>query len=144
MNSTEGEICWTRVSRNPKKNKMSSIDRKEIPIAKQTITIEPEKMAFIVGRKGRNLKRLRDTYDGVRLILPRDGSQITIEGPAQSVSAAKKDIEQNLSCKIIFFVEKNCASRVIGREGKNIYAETFQFLQLAKSIVKQQRRISNV
>jgi len=45
-----------------------------------------------------------------------------MEGPAEMITAAKKDIEENLTCKTNFFIEKDCVGLVIGRKGEKIHA----------------------
>ena len=39
-----------------------------------------------------------------------------MEGPAEMISAVRKDIEQNMSCKTRFFVEKDYIGLVVGKE----------------------------
>ena len=105
------------VSRNSKTDKMSKDVRNEA--IKETMNIEPVMMGLVVGGKGLNVKRLRRIY-GVNITLPANGgSQITIEGPsAKMVSAAKKDIAQNLFTKTSFFIESSYFYLVIGQEGE--------------------------
>ncbi len=133
MNPTNEEN-WTVVSENTKKEKVrtdrnklfSTNNKAQISNDKitrmETMIIEPENMGFVVGRKGCHLKPLEDIY-GVKFILPpKGGSRITIKGPAQMVSAAKKHIEDNLNCKTSFFIEKAYIGLVIGREGEKTRA----------------------
>jgi len=111
------------VSRNSKTDKMSKDVRNGPSLAdshpiKETMNIEPVMMGLVVGGKGLNVKRLRRIY-GVNITLPANGgSQITIEGPAKMVSAAKKDIAQNLFTKTSFFIESSYFYLVIGQEGE--------------------------
>lgn len=130
MNTTESSE-WNTVQKKSKKEKMNIDEKKKESttmatkhhIIKETITVEPNKIGFLAGRQGRNLKRLRENY-GIRITLPpREGSsQVIIEGPAKMVLAAKMDIEENLSRKTRFFIEKDQFVLVIGNQGKNIQA----------------------
>ena len=138
MNQTvEEEVSsWSSVSnkRSPRKvtqphiikDKMNIDSKNKLPsnkasqeqfIVKDTFTIEPNMMGLVIGRKGHNLKRLEEMYGVVVRLFPRGGSLITVEGPAERVFAAKKDIEQNLSCKTNFFIKKDCIGLVIGQDG---------------------------
>jgi len=138
MNPTEENLSsWTVVSnkRSPKKAAQSANSRKmniEIKkkpaiskapsVIKEEMTIEPDTVSFVAGRKGCNLKRLKKIY-GVNIGLPpKGGSLITIEGPIEMVSAARKDIEQNLSCKTSFLIENKYRGLVFGQEGESIRA----------------------
>jgi len=130
MNVNANESGWTTITKKSKKEK-TNIDAKKMPTAikatqnpiinETTMTIEPAMIGFVAGRNGCNLKRIKETY-GVRTILPpKGGSQVILEGPAKMISAVKKDIEENLSCKLIFSIE-NHQIFVVGRGGENIIA----------------------
>jgi len=125
MNPMTEKQNWTVVSEKSKKEKMSidgpPADSRPI---KETMTIEPDLIGFVVGGNGCNLERLKKIY-GVKFILPpRGDSQFTIVGPAEMVSAAKEDIEQNLMCKTSFFIEKDYLYHVryTGPHGEKIHA----------------------
>lgn len=45
-----------------------------------------------------------------------------IEGPTDMVSAARKDIEQNLLCETRFFIEKDYIIFVIEQGGERVHA----------------------
>jgi len=110
------------MSVDTKKKLVAKKETHESLFIKEMMTIEPDMMGFVAGHKGQNVKRLHEIY-GVDIILSaREGSQITIKGPAQMVSAAKKEIEENLSCKTIFFIEKDYTRMVIGKDGERIIA----------------------
>ena len=123
MNPMTEKQNWTVVSEKSKKEKMS-IDgppANSRPI-KETMTIEPDLMGFVVGGNGCNLERLKKIY-GVKFILPpRGGSLLAIVGPAEMVSAVKKDIEQNLISRTSFFIEKEYLHLVIGQDGEKVRA----------------------
>ena len=141
MNSTaEEDSSWTVVDkkRSPKKDVQPTVNKQKINIdtrknpppkkgaqpsaTKETMIIEPDLMGFVAGRKGIHLKRLKEIY-GVKIVLPpRGGSVITIEGPAEMVSAAKKDIKDNLSCETSFSIEEDPIILVMGPKGENIRA----------------------
>jgi len=128
MNSTDEENC-TEVTKKTKNQKMSIDRKKTAPTTKatqhsikETIIIEPDLMGLVIGRKGCNLKRLAEFYRVKITKPPRGGSVVTIEGPAKAVSAARKDIEQNLSCKTSFFIENDRCGQVIGRDGEIVRA----------------------
>ena len=83
------------------------------------MTIEPDKIGFVAGRKGCNLKRIKDTY-GVNIRLPpKGGSQIILEGSSKIISA-KKAIEDRISGKICFFIEREYRFLVAGQGGENV------------------------
>jgi len=120
------ESGWTTVTKKSKKVNMSTDKKTMSPtsnkatqhsiIIKETMNIEQGKVGLVAGRKACNLKRLKEIY-GVRFILPpKGGSQIILEGPAKMVEAAKKDIEQNLSCKTSLFIEKDHINLLIGSD----------------------------
>jgi len=118
-------------SPSPKKaaqsGKMNIDIKKKPPTSKTTkpkeeMTIEPDMVGFAAGRKGCNLERLKKIY-GVKITLPpKEGSQLIIEGPIEMVSAARKDIEQNLLCKTSFIIENKYLGLVMGQEGESIHA----------------------
>ena len=105
MNSTEATI--TTVSKMP-------------TIIKE-MSIEADKMCLVAGHKFSNVKRLEEMY-GVRVKVPAKGagSKIVIEGPADMVSAAKKDIEESISFGTSFFIEKEFIRLIIGPKGERI------------------------
>ncbi len=67
MNPTGAEN-YTTGSKKTRKPKMCINGKKtpmnkcsQLSVTKETMMIEPEKMGFVVGRNGCNLKRLKDT-----------------------------------------------------------------------------------
>ena len=128
---------WTLVSKKSNKKKKISVDAKKKPrnkndtvvkttkpfFVKEEMTIEPELMGFVTGRKGCNLERLKKIY-GVKFILPpKGGSQLTIEGPAKMVSATKKDIaDRPYRAWQDSLLKKSHIHLLIGPEGENIQA----------------------
>ena len=91
-------------------------------IIKDKMNIEKDKMGFVLGRGSSNLKRLKEIY-GVEVTPPDKGEQtIYIEGIADMVFAAKKDIEDCIQYTTRFIIEKEYVSAVIGSEGKRIEA----------------------
>jgi len=142
MNSTEeNDSSWTLVGKKRSPNKKAvqptntnlkmNIDVKKKPptnkatrpfVTKETMIIEPEMMGLVAGRKGSNLKRLREFY-GVNIKLPpKGGSQIILEGPPKMILAAKKDIEENMSYKTNFSIEKDHTRLLIGPDGEKVQA----------------------
>jgi len=89
-------------------------------IITEQISIEPAKMDLVSGEGMSNMDRLKDVYD-VDITLLFKGSSliiICIEGLAEMVFAAKRDIEESLPCTTTFYIEKGYTYRVVGREGK--------------------------
>jgi len=139
MNPNE-ENCsgWTAVTKkrsNKKavqhtKGKMNIDVKKKPPIikatqpfvTKETMMIEPAMMGLVAGRKGSNLKRLKEIYEVNISLPPKGGSQIILEGPAKMVSAVKKDIEENLSCNTSSPIEKDHTWLLIGPDGEKLQA----------------------
>jgi len=77
-------------------------------------------MGLVVGRNASNLDRLRQKY-GVKIVRPDWGNfHINKEGPAEMVSAAKKDIEDSLPRTINFVIEKKYIGLLIGTKGETI------------------------
>ena len=91
-------------------------------ITMEQISIEPDKMDLVSGDEMSNMKRLKEVYDVDITLLFKGSYQIiiSIEGMAEMVFAAKKDIEEGLSCTKSFYIETGYIYRVIGREGKRI------------------------
>ncbi len=91
-------------------------------ITMEQISIEPEKLDLVFGEDMSNMKRLKEVYDVDITLLFKGSYQIiiSIEGMAEMGFAAKKDIEEGLSCTKSFYIETGYIYRVIGREGKRI------------------------
>lgn len=90
-------------------------------VIKETMYIDLEKMAHVVGKAMSNVNRLAKLHD-VEVTLPVKGSspKIIIEGLAEDVFAAKRDIEESIPLTMSFFIDKYYTPVVIGPEGKNI------------------------
>ena len=87
----------------------------------EQMTIEADKMCLVAGRKFSNKERLEKMY-GVRVNVPAKGagSQVVIKGPADMVSAAKRDIEESVSFETNFFIGKEFVRLIIGPKGERI------------------------
>jgi len=133
MNPNE-EQDWTTVKNKKSKNEKKMIaTAKETPristntntpdpIVKETTTIAPGNIRLMAGRLGRNLKRTKEKY-GVSISLPpRGDSQIILQGSVEMISAAKKDIEENLSNVTTFYIQKEYRWLVLGQEAKTVIA----------------------
>ena len=99
-------------------------------IIKEKMNIEPDKTGYVIGRRFSNLKRIEEIYGvditlpeigrGSRIILEESVKTVYIEGLADMVFAAKKDIEDCIKHTTRFIIEQEYVFAIIGRGGKKI------------------------
>jgi len=90
-------------------------------IIKEMMTIEPNKVRYVIGREYSNLNRLKEVYGvDITLVPAIGGCQVIIEGPIDMVPAAKKDIKEGTPCTKSFYVERDYIRRIIGRREEDI------------------------
>jgi len=93
-------------------------------IIKKDMFIDPGEMDYVLGKAIFNADRLKEMYDVEITLLFKGNSQIIIslEGLAEDVFAAKRDIEECMPLTTRFFIEKDYTGIAIGCKGENIQA----------------------
>ena len=87
---------------------------------KEKFSVPESTASFLWGENSSNLKRIESTYKVLVFILrSKDAEpQILVIGTvAENVSAAKKDILENLEGMMSLDIDENLAERIVGRGG---------------------------
>jgi len=93
-------------------------------IIKKEMSIDPDELGHVLGKAMSNADRLKEMYEVEITLLFKGSSQIIIslEGLAEDVFAAKRDIEECIPLTTRFFIEKEYIATTIGRNGEKIQA----------------------
>ena len=91
-------------------------------IIEEEMNIEPNNIGRVIGRNHSNVNRLKTTYKVGIILPPKGSSQIIIQGPAEMVFAAKKDIGDGLPSTTRFFIQKEYTDLIIGPYGREVQA----------------------